>query len=57
MPVLTVAGGKSAAWMQNASHALTAVLSNGRQRTLPGQSHDASATALAPVLSEFFARG
>jgi pimeloyl-ACP methyl ester carboxylesterase len=54
IPVLAIAGGKSPTWMQNGTRALAAVLSNARQRTLEGQTHDASAKVLAPLLEQFF---
>jgi pimeloyl-ACP methyl ester carboxylesterase len=57
VPALAIAGGKSPAWMQNGTRALATVLSNAEFRKLEGQTHDVSAKALAPVLSEFFASG
>jgi pimeloyl-ACP methyl ester carboxylesterase len=54
VPALAIAGGKSPAWMQRGARALATALSQGQYRTLAGQSHDVSARALAPVLSEFF---
>jgi len=54
IPVLAIAGGKSPAWLQNGTRALAAVLSNARQATLAGQTHDASAKVLAPLLEQFF---
>ena len=54
MPVLAIAGGKSPAWMQNGTRALAAALSNARQRTLEGQTHDVSPKVLAPLLEQFF---
>jgi hypothetical protein len=53
-PTLAITGGKSPAWMQNGTRALASVLSNAKARTLEGQTHDVSAKALAPVLTEFF---
>ncbi len=53
-PVLAIAGGKSPAWMQSGTRALSSVLSGAAYRTLDGQTHDVSAKVLAPVLSEFF---
>jgi pimeloyl-ACP methyl ester carboxylesterase len=55
-PALTIAGGKSPAWMQNGTRALATVLSHAEHRTLEGQTHDVGAKVLAPVLSEFFGR-
>ena len=55
-PVLAIVGGKSPSWMQSGTRALVNALSNAQQRTLAGQTHDASANALAPVLADFFGR-
>ncbi len=54
LPVLAIAGGRSPARLQNGTRALAAVLSNARPCTLEGQTHDASAKVLAPVLEQFF---
>ncbi|WP_328603847.1 alpha/beta hydrolase [Amycolatopsis sp. NBC_00345] len=55
-PSLVVDGGKSPEWMRNGVAALAAQLPGSEYRTLPGQTHLVKATALAPVLAEFFAR-
>ncbi len=57
IPVFAIAGGKSPVWMQNGTRALAAVLTNARQCTLEGQTHDVSAKVLAPVLEQFFTSG
>ncbi|GAB3823257.1 alpha/beta fold hydrolase [Kribbella italica] len=54
MPVLIAAGGKSPAWMKNSMTALAAAVPTARHREIPGQSHIIKATAIAPVLTEFF---
>lgn len=54
-PTLVIDGGKSPAWMRNAMQALTNVLPGAQYRTLEGQTHIVKPTALAPVLTEFFA--
>jgi pimeloyl-ACP methyl ester carboxylesterase len=54
VPTLALAGGKSPPWMQNGMRALAAALAHAEHRTLPGQTHDASAKALAPLLRGFF---
>ncbi len=54
MPTLAIDGGKSPAWMRNAMRSLSEVLPNATYRTLPGQTHMVSASALTPVLTEFF---
>jgi pimeloyl-ACP methyl ester carboxylesterase len=56
VPVLAIAGGKSPAWMQRGMRTLAAALSNAQHHTLEGQSHDASARALEPLLRQFFLR-
>lgn len=55
MPTLVADGGKSPAHMRNTAKALSEVLPNATYQTLPGQTHLVKATALAPVLREFFA--
>ena len=47
-------GGKSPAWMTNATRALADALPDARHRTLPGQNHMVKPQAIAPVLTEFF---
>lgn len=53
VPVLVVDGGASPPWMAAAADALAEVLLYARRATLPGQSHDVDAGALAPVLRAF----
>jgi pimeloyl-ACP methyl ester carboxylesterase len=55
MPVLAIGGSKSDTWMQNAQKAIAANLPNARHRTLEGQNHMVSPTAIAPTIKEFFA--
>lgn len=55
MPTLVADGGKSPEYMRNSARALAEVLPNATHRTLPGQTHLVKATALAPVLRDFFA--
>ncbi len=57
MPALVAAGGKSPAWMTNATRALADVLPDASYRTLPGQNHMVKAQVIAPVLTEFFTAG
>jgi hypothetical protein len=52
--VLVMDGGASPAWMHNAAQVLAGALSNAQHRTLSGQTHNVEASALAPVLVEFF---
>lgn len=54
-PTLVADGGKSPEWMRGGCRALSEVLPNATYRTVPGQTHLVKATALAPVLREFFA--
>ena len=53
-PTLVAVGGKSPAWMTNATAALADALPNATYRTLPGQNHMVKPQAIAPVLTEFF---
>ena len=57
MPTLVMDGGKSPAWMRNATRALARVLPNATYRTLDGQTHMVRPKALAPQLAEFFRNG
>jgi pimeloyl-ACP methyl ester carboxylesterase len=57
VPTLVIAGEKSPPQLRRAAEALVEVLPDARQRLLPGQSHNPSMKALAPVLEEFFADG
>jgi len=53
MPTLVADGGKSPAWMRNATKALADALPNATYRTLPGQTHMVKADAHVPVIMEF----
>jgi pimeloyl-ACP methyl ester carboxylesterase len=55
VPTLVLDGGASFPFMSITAQALADLFPNGQRRTLEGQSHDVSAEALAPVLTEFFA--
>lgn len=55
MPTLAMDGGKSPAWIRNGMRALAGALPNATFQTLAGQTHMVKASALAPVLTEFFA--
>ena len=52
-PTLVAAGGKSPAWMTNATRALADALPDATYRTLPGQTHMVKPQVIAPVLTEF----
>jgi len=53
-PTLVIAGGKSPAWLQNATRALAQALPGASHQTLPGQTHIVKPKPLAPVLADFF---
>jgi len=53
-PTLVLNGGAGAGFMAAGADALAAILPHAQRRTLPGQTHDVAAEALAPVLAEFF---
>lgn len=52
-PTLVAYGAKTASGLKHASQALADVLPNATLRELPGQNHNVSTSALAPVLVEF----
>ena len=52
-PTLVMSGGKSPAWIRDATVRLTEVLPNARNRVLDGERHYVKADAMAPVLGEF----
>ena len=53
-PVLLLDGGASPPWAAAAVDGLASILPHAERRTLPGQTHDVAAGALAPVLEDFF---
>jgi pimeloyl-ACP methyl ester carboxylesterase len=55
MPVLSVAGSKSPAYMTNAQQAIAKAVPDGRYVVLDGENHMVKASALAPVAAEFLA--
>jgi pimeloyl-ACP methyl ester carboxylesterase len=55
IPTLAVAGTKSPEWMRCGMRSLADVVPNAQYRTLPGQTHNLAAKAIAPLLREFFA--
>lgn len=57
MPVLVVGGGKSPGWMRTSVQAVAAAIPGAVHREIPGQNHMIKATAIAPVLTDFFAGG
>jgi len=54
VPSLVLCGGKSPTAMQAAQEAVAGAIPGAEHRILPGQTHQVSATALAPVVAEFF---
>jgi pimeloyl-ACP methyl ester carboxylesterase len=57
VPTLVMDGGASAGpmpYMRATADAIAKAMPHAQRRTLPGQAHDASAEALAPVLRAFF---
>ena len=54
VPSLVLCGGKSPDDMKAAQQAVAATIPGSQHRILPGQTHQVSASALAPVLAEFF---
>ncbi len=54
VPTLAVAGGKAPAAIQKGTKALADVLPDATYTLLPGQSHNVSAKALAPLLTQYF---
>jgi pimeloyl-ACP methyl ester carboxylesterase len=55
VPVLSLGGGASPAWMREAARAVAEAAPRGTYRTLEGQTHMVDPHALAPALAEFFA--
>lgn len=54
VPLLSVAGDASPAWMREASRVVAEAAPTGSYRTLEGQTHMVDPLVLAPVLAEFF---
>ena len=55
IPTLVICGEKSMPVLREAALRLSEVVPGAQLRTLPGQTHNVAAAALAPVLKEFFA--
>ena len=55
IPTLVICGEKSMPVLREGALRLSEVVPGARLRTLPGQTHNVAAAALAPVLKEFFA--
>jgi pimeloyl-ACP methyl ester carboxylesterase len=54
VPTLVVDGGTTP-WMSRAAEAVAELVTDAQRRTLSGQPHNVDATAIAPVLIDFFA--
>src|SRR4051812_6514609 len=54
VPSLVLCGGKSPDAMKAAQQTVAATIPGAEHRILPGQTHQVSASALSPVLAEFF---
>jgi len=54
VPSLVLCGGKSPDEMKAAQQTVAATIPGAQHRILPGQTHQVSASALAPALAEFF---
>jgi pimeloyl-ACP methyl ester carboxylesterase len=54
-PALVISGEQSPPFLTAAARAVAAALPNGRLCSLPGQTHDISPQATAPVMAEFLA--
>jgi hypothetical protein len=55
MPSLVIVGGDSPPFFHNGTRALADQLPHAQHAILPGQTHEVSAAALAPMLIAFFA--
>jgi pimeloyl-ACP methyl ester carboxylesterase len=55
VPTLVISGAKSIPVLRDAAARLAEVIPGARSRTLAGQTHNAAAGSMAPVLQEFFA--
>ena len=53
-PLLVMDGGTSPGWAANAAIAIESAVAGSRRRTVEGADHNVAASALAPVLVEFF---
>ena len=54
MPIVVIAGGNSEPFFHNGAKAAANSVPNGQYQMLPGQDHAVAATALTPLLVEFF---
>jgi pimeloyl-ACP methyl ester carboxylesterase len=54
MPTLVMDGSKTWAGLGDAARAAAAAIPGARHQTLPRQTHNVAATAMGPVLRDFF---
>ena len=54
-PLLVIDGGASPPWARECAEAVAGAAPDARRHTIPGQTHEVSTDALAPVLLEWFA--
>jgi len=57
VPTLVMSGNAGFPFMAGTARALSAAMPHGELRIVDGQDHNVTADAVAPVLTEFFARG
>ena len=55
-PTIVIAGEASFPFFLQTVAVLGDAIPKGESKTLPGQSHDVAPDAIAPILTEFFAR-
>jgi pimeloyl-ACP methyl ester carboxylesterase len=53
-PLLVIDGGDSPPWARECAEAVAGAVPGARRHTIPGQTHEVSTDALAPVLTEWF---
>jgi pimeloyl-ACP methyl ester carboxylesterase len=53
-PLLVIDGGDSPPWARECAEALAAAVPHARRHTIPGETHEVSTDALAPVLLAYF---
>ena len=54
VPLLVIDGGDSPPWARECAEAVAAAVPGARRHTIPGETHEVSTDALAPVLTEWF---
>jgi hypothetical protein len=53
-PLLVIDGGASPPWAHECAEAVAAAVPDARRHTIPGETHEVSTDALAPVLLDWF---